>query len=74
MVAAKISARGVQAAAEETVQAVAVPLVITHAEVAVRGAAVHALMTAVEDAVMAARVRRRRTPWINQQSRTRATW
>ena len=71
--AAKISALGVQAAAEETVQAVAVPLVITHAEVAVRGAAVHALMTAVEDA-MAARVRRRRTPWINQQSRTRATW
>ena len=71
MGAAKISARGVQAAAEETVQAVAVPLVITHAEVAVRGAAVHALMTAVED-VMAARVRRRRTPWINQQSRTKA--
>ena len=67
MVAAKISARGVQAAAEETVQAVAVPLVITHAEVAVWGAAVHALMTAVEDVVMAARVRRRRTPWINQQ-------
>ena len=60
MVAAKISARGVQAAAVGTVQAVAVPLVITHAEVAVRGAAVHALMTAVED-VMAARVRSRRS-------------
>lgn len=74
MGAAKISARDVQAAAEETVLVGVSQTAKAHAAMAVLDAVVNALVAVAILVTLDALAHRRRIPWINQRLRTRETW